>query len=110
MFGARPVKRALQRELQTLLAQALLRGEFTEGDTILVEAAPDNLSLTLVKAGAAAAKSSSNSSSSSRPRLENGVSSSSKANGVSATGSDRRESANGLPPAGDGAVTPSGGL
>ena len=38
VFGARPVKRALQRELQTLLAQALLRGEFAEGDVIRVEA------------------------------------------------------------------------
>ncbi|WIA34267.1 hypothetical protein OEZ86_012610 [Tetradesmus obliquus] len=49
VFGARPVKRALQRELQTLLAQALLRGEFVEGDTILVEAAPDGSCLTLRK-------------------------------------------------------------
>ncbi len=39
MYGARPVKRALQRELQTLLAQALLRGDFKEDDTITVEAA-----------------------------------------------------------------------
>lgn len=28
VFGARPVKRAIQRELETPLAQALLRGEF----------------------------------------------------------------------------------
>jgi hypothetical protein len=49
VFGARPVKRALQRELQTLLAQALLRGEFIEGDTILVEAAADGSCLTLRK-------------------------------------------------------------
>eukprot|EP00955_Chlamydomonas_euryale_P035021 349960-Chlamydomonas_euryale.AAC.1 len=39
VYGARPVKRALQRELQTLLAQALLRNEFEEQDTIVVEAA-----------------------------------------------------------------------
>lgn len=49
VYGARPVKRALQRELQTLLAQALLRGEFAEGDTILVEAAADSSCLTLHK-------------------------------------------------------------
>jgi ATP-dependent Clp protease ATP-binding subunit ClpB len=49
VYGARPVKRALQRELQTLLAQALLRGEFAEGDTILVEAAADASCLTLHK-------------------------------------------------------------
>lgn len=39
VYGARPVKRALQRELQTRLAQALLRGEVGEGDAVLVEAA-----------------------------------------------------------------------
>ena len=33
MFGARPVKRAVQRELETGLAKALLRGEFGEDDT-----------------------------------------------------------------------------
>lgn len=38
VYGARPVKRALQRELQTLLAQALLRNEFQEDDTVVVEA------------------------------------------------------------------------
>jgi len=49
VYGARPVKRALQRELQTLLAQALLRGEFIEGDLILVQAAADGSGLTLTK-------------------------------------------------------------
>jgi C-terminal, D2-small domain, of ClpB protein len=39
VYGARPVKRALQRELQTRLAQALLRGEVGEGDAVLGEAA-----------------------------------------------------------------------
>lgn len=34
VFGARPVKRALQRELQTLLAKALLRGDYEEDDTV----------------------------------------------------------------------------
>ena len=38
MYGARPVKRALQRELQTLLAQALLRNDFEEEDTVVVKA------------------------------------------------------------------------
>jgi hypothetical protein len=57
VFGARPVKRALQRELQTLLAQALLRGEFIEGDTILVEAAPDGSCLTLRKGSSSSTRS-----------------------------------------------------
>ncbi|GIL90720.1 hypothetical protein Vretimale_15810 [Volvox reticuliferus] len=46
-YGARPVKRALQRELQTLLARALLRNEFVEGDTITVSMRPDGAGLAL---------------------------------------------------------------
>jgi ATP-dependent Clp protease ATP-binding subunit ClpB len=53
VYGARPVKRALQRELQTHLAQSLLRAEFVEGDTILVQAAADGEGLLLSKAAAA---------------------------------------------------------
>ncbi len=34
----RPVKRAVQRELETTLAKAILRGDFVEDDTIVVEA------------------------------------------------------------------------
>ena len=36
IYGARPVKRALQRELQTLLAKALLRGQYGEDDVVIV--------------------------------------------------------------------------
>ncbi len=36
-FGARPLKRAIQRELQDPLALKLLSGDFKEGDTILVD-------------------------------------------------------------------------
>ena len=36
-FGARPLKRVLVRELQDPLAEALLRGRFTAGDTIEVD-------------------------------------------------------------------------
>ncbi|KAI8471940.1 MAG: P-loop containing nucleoside triphosphate hydrolase protein [Monoraphidium minutum] len=53
VYGARPVKRALQRELQTRLAQALLRGEFSEGDTVRVEAAPGGDGLALIREGPA---------------------------------------------------------
>ena len=38
VYGARPLKRAIQRELQDPLAMHLLRGEFKEGDTVRVEA------------------------------------------------------------------------
>ncbi len=36
-FGARPLKRAIQRELQDPLALAILSSEFHEGDLIRVE-------------------------------------------------------------------------
>jgi ATP-dependent Clp protease ATP-binding subunit ClpB len=42
-YGARPLKRAIQRELQDPLALAILSGEFQEGDTIRVERVPDGL-------------------------------------------------------------------
>ncbi|HEY3286521.1 MAG TPA: ATP-dependent chaperone ClpB [Gemmatimonadaceae bacterium] len=42
-FGARPLKRALQRLLQNPLALALLQGEYAEGDTVRVDAQHDAL-------------------------------------------------------------------
>jgi ATP-dependent Clp protease ATP-binding subunit ClpB len=42
-FGARPLKRAIQRELQDPLALKLLSGEFAEGDTIRVERGEEGL-------------------------------------------------------------------
>ncbi|MCZ2200894.1 ATP-dependent chaperone ClpB [Cylindrospermopsis raciborskii] len=43
VFGARPLKRALQRELETKIAKAILRGEFDEGDTIFVDVQNERL-------------------------------------------------------------------
>jgi ATP-dependent Clp protease ATP-binding subunit ClpB len=40
-FGARPLKRVLQKEVADPIALALLKGEYTSGDTVLVDAAPD---------------------------------------------------------------------
>ncbi|MBC7227397.1 MAG: ATP-dependent chaperone ClpB [Thermoflexales bacterium] len=37
VFGARPLKRVIQREVQDPLAMAILRGEFREGDTVRVD-------------------------------------------------------------------------
>jgi ATP-dependent Clp protease ATP-binding subunit ClpB len=37
VFGARPLKRAIQGELENPLAQALLKGEFAGGDTIVAD-------------------------------------------------------------------------
>lgn len=37
VYGARPLKRTLQRLLETPIAKALLRGELREGETVVVE-------------------------------------------------------------------------
>ena len=47
-FGARPLKRAIQRELQDPLAMQILAGEFKEGDTIRVDRGPEGLTFTAV--------------------------------------------------------------
>ncbi len=45
-FGARPLKRAIQRELQDPLALKILAGDFGEGDEVRVERGSDGLSFT----------------------------------------------------------------
>jgi ATP-dependent Clp protease ATP-binding subunit ClpB len=52
-YGARPLKRALQRLVENPLAQRLLQGEFAEGDTIRVDAQDGEL--VFERAGAAQA-------------------------------------------------------
>jgi ATP-dependent Clp protease ATP-binding subunit ClpB len=44
VYGARPLKRAIQRELETAIAKAILRGEFHDGDTIFVDVENERLS------------------------------------------------------------------
>jgi len=41
VYGARPLKRAIQQQLENPLAQALLRGEFGQGDTISIDVHED---------------------------------------------------------------------
>jgi ATP-dependent Clp protease ATP-binding subunit ClpB len=43
IYGARPLKRAIQRELQNTLATALLENTFVSGDTILVDCVDNTL-------------------------------------------------------------------
>jgi ATP-dependent Clp protease ATP-binding subunit ClpB len=43
VYGARPLKRAIQRELETQIAKTILRGEFNEGDTIFVDVKNERL-------------------------------------------------------------------
>ena len=45
VFGARPLKRAIQRELETQIAKSILRREFNDGDTIFVDVENERLSL-----------------------------------------------------------------
>ncbi|PSN14087.1 ATP-dependent chaperone ClpB [filamentous cyanobacterium CCT1] len=44
VYGARPLKRAIQRELETQIAKSILRGEFGEGDAIYVDVENERLS------------------------------------------------------------------
>jgi ATP-dependent Clp protease ATP-binding subunit ClpB len=41
VFGARPLRRLLQKEIQNPLAMGILRGEYREGDLVRVDAKPD---------------------------------------------------------------------
>ena len=37
VYGARPLKRTIQRELETVVAQGILRGDYADGDTIVAD-------------------------------------------------------------------------
>jgi ATP-dependent Clp protease ATP-binding subunit ClpB len=56
VYGARPLKRVIQRELQNAIALEVLEGTFVDGDTIRVERNGDHLRL--VRAGPVQAKAS----------------------------------------------------
>ncbi|WP_204106311.1 MULTISPECIES: ATP-dependent chaperone ClpB [Spirulina sp. CCY15215] len=43
VYGARPLKRAVQRYLETDIAKSILKGNFTAGDTIFVDVEDDRL-------------------------------------------------------------------
>jgi ATP-dependent Clp protease ATP-binding subunit ClpB len=45
VFGARPLKRAIQQELENPLAQRILSGDFKAGDTIHVDVADNRLAI-----------------------------------------------------------------
>jgi ATP-dependent Clp protease ATP-binding subunit ClpB len=53
-YGARPLKRAIQRQLENPLALRLLEGDFGEGDSILVDAQNGDLVFTRAAVTAAA--------------------------------------------------------
>jgi ATP-dependent Clp protease ATP-binding subunit ClpA len=50
-YGARPMRRAIQRLIQDPLAIRLIQGDFKEGETIVVDVAPDGSGLQFVHTG-----------------------------------------------------------
>ena len=46
-YGARPLRRLVQREIGDRLAKAILAGEISDGDTVLVDTAADVDELTI---------------------------------------------------------------
>jgi len=51
-FGARPLKRLIQKQVSDALAGRLLLGDLADGDSAELDAAPDGESLTIHKASA----------------------------------------------------------
>jgi ATP-dependent Clp protease ATP-binding subunit ClpB len=51
VYGARPLKRTIQKDLVQPLAVRMLQGQFVDGDNIVVDVGPDN-SLTFNEAPA----------------------------------------------------------
>ncbi|MDI9585959.1 MAG: AAA family ATPase [Acidobacteriota bacterium] len=49
-YGARPLRRVIQKQVENPISSAILRGEFAEGDTIQVDAQEDAIKLRLVVA------------------------------------------------------------
>ena len=43
VYGARPLKRAIQREMETPIAKQILRGELKDGDTIYADVENERL-------------------------------------------------------------------
>jgi ATP-dependent Clp protease ATP-binding subunit ClpA len=46
VFGARPLRRTIQRQVENPLSKRILQGEFKEGDRILVDVGPDGFTFT----------------------------------------------------------------
>jgi ATP-dependent Clp protease ATP-binding subunit ClpB len=43
VYGARPLKRAIQRKIENTIATKLLENTFVEGDTIVIDCVDNNL-------------------------------------------------------------------
>jgi ATP-dependent Clp protease ATP-binding subunit ClpC len=55
VYGARPLRRAIERYVENPLSTKLLRGEFSQGDTVMVDLGDDGLTFTVRKGAEAAA-------------------------------------------------------
>ncbi|KAL3805561.1 LOW QUALITY PROTEIN: hypothetical protein HJC23_005805 [Cyclotella cryptica] len=51
VFGARPLKRAIQRELETAVAKGILRGDFADGDEITIDSENGQIVITRTGVG-----------------------------------------------------------
>ena len=49
VYGARPLRRAIERYVESPLSTRLLRGEFSQGDTIIVDLGEDGLNFNTKK-------------------------------------------------------------
>ncbi|MCC3405885.1 MAG: ATP-dependent chaperone ClpB [Microcoleus sp. PH2017_10_PVI_O_A] len=56
VYGARPLKRGIQRELETQMAKGILRGDFVDGDTIFVDIENERLAFKRLPAQLVTAK------------------------------------------------------
>ena len=50
VYGARPLRRAIQRYVENPISTRILQGEFKEGDTVAINAGGEGLSFTIMKA------------------------------------------------------------
>lgn len=53
IYGARPLKRTIQREIETPLSKRIIAGDANEGDTVKIGIANDRIAIEIVKAGSA---------------------------------------------------------
>jgi ATP-dependent Clp protease ATP-binding subunit ClpA len=51
VYGARPLKRAIQRELETVVARGIIAGKFSDGDSLVVDAGAFGQSGLVVRKG-----------------------------------------------------------
>jgi ATP-dependent Clp protease ATP-binding subunit ClpC len=56
MYGARPLRRAIQKYVENPVSTKILQGEFKEGDTVAITLKEDNLSFNALKTARAKAK------------------------------------------------------